>query len=107
MFMKITICLILVRFIHEIQFFDPVNKQVISKMKNEFKGKIIRGHSKSAIVEEAGEGGGGVIEKQTKTNMERGVPSMCVRSLKKNAEIFKMKFYIVILQFFLLIIMTV
>ena len=79
--MKITICLILVRFIHEIQFFDPVNKQVISKMKNEFKGKIIRGHSKRAIVEEGGGGGG--IEKQTKRNMERGVPSMCVRSLKK------------------------
>ena len=26
--------------------FDPVNKKVISKMKNEFRGKIIRGHSK-------------------------------------------------------------
>ena len=82
--MKITICLILVRFIHEIQFFDPVNKQVISKMKNEFKGKIIGVIPKVRLLRRLGGGvGGGVIEKQTKTNMERGVPSMCVHSLKK------------------------
>ena len=49
-FLKTAICLILVRFIHKIQFFDPVNKKVISKMKNGFRGKIIRGHSKSMIV---------------------------------------------------------
>ena len=50
-----------------------------------------RGHSKSTFVEE----GRGVIEKRTKTNRGRGgCPSICVRSLfKKNAEIFKMKFY--------------
>ena len=83
MFMKITICLILVRFIHEIQFFDPVNKQVISKMKNEFKGKIIGVIPKVRLLRRLEGGGGGVIEKQTKTNMERGVPSMCVHSLKK------------------------
>ena len=40
-FMKIKICLILVT-IHKIQsFYDPVNKKVIGKMKEEFKGKII------------------------------------------------------------------
>ena len=76
--MKITICLILVRFIHEIQFFDPVNKQVISKMKNEFKGKIIRGHSKSAIVEEAGEGGGGGSLKSKQKRTWRGGFLACV-----------------------------
>ena len=39
--------------------------------------------------------GRGVHEKRTKTNRGRGGPSMCVRSLflKKNAEIFKLKFY--------------
>ena len=105
--MKITICLILVRFIHEIQFFDPVNKQVISKMKNEFKGKIIRGHSKRAIVEEGGGGGGGSLKSKQKQTWRGGFLACVYIRLKKNAEIFKMKFYIVILQFFLLIIMTV
>ena len=43
-------------------------------------------------------GGGGVNERRSKTNKGGGVPggpSMCVRSLflKKNAVIFKMKFY--------------
>ena len=59
MFMKITICLILVRFIHEIQFFDPVNKQVISKMKNEFKGKIIGVIPKVRLLRRLGGVGGG------------------------------------------------
>ena len=38
-FIKTKICLILVN-IHQV--FDPVNKKVIGKMKDEFKGKIIR-----------------------------------------------------------------
>ena len=40
--------------------FDPVNKKVISKMKNEFRGKIIRGHSKVRSLRrvEGGVGGG-------------------------------------------------
>ena len=80
MFMKITICLILVRFIHEIQFFDPVNKQVISKMKNEFKGKIIRGHSKRAIVEE---GGGSLKSKQKRTWRGGFLACVYVRLKKK------------------------
>ena len=51
----------------------------------------IRGHSKSKFVEK---GGGGVIEKQTKPNRGTGVLAcVYVRFLKKNAEIFKMKFY--------------
>ena len=54
------------------------------------------------------EGGGGVIEKRTKTNRGRWGPSMCVSSLlKKNAEIFKMKFYSYNFIVFLLIIMAV
>ena len=39
--MKIKICLILVT-IHNIEsFFDLVNKKVVGKMKDEFKGKVI------------------------------------------------------------------
>ena len=50
----------------------------------------IRGHSKSKFVEK----GGGVIEKQTKPNRGPGVLAcVYVRFFKKNAEIFKMKFY--------------
>ena len=39
--------------------------------------------------------GGGIIEKQTKTNKRKGRVLACVyfRFLKRNAEIFKMKFY--------------
>ena len=49
-----------------------------------------RGHSKSTFVEE----GRGVIEKQTKTNRERGVLHVCTFAFfKKKPEIFKMKFY--------------
>ena len=63
------------------------------------------GHSKSTFVEEGK--GGEVIEKQTKMNMGRG-PSMCVHSLflKKMLRFSKWSF-IDILQFFLLIVMTV
>ena len=39
--------------------FDPVNKKVISKMKNEFRGKIIRGHSKVRSLRRVEGGGGG------------------------------------------------
>ena len=46
------------------------------------------GRSKSTVIEEGR--GKGVIEKQTKTNSGRWGPSMFA---KKNAEIFKMKFY--------------
>ena len=50
----------------------------------------IRGHSKSKFVEK----GGGGHWKANKTEQGDGGLSMCVRSLfKKNAEIFKMKFY--------------
>ena len=50
-----------------------------------------RRHSKSTFVEGRGEG---VIEKRTKTNRGRGVLAFVyVRFLKKNAEIFQMKFY--------------
>ena len=49
-----------------------------------------RGHSKSTFVEE----GWKVIKKQTKTNNREGVlVCVYVRFFKKNAEIFKMKFY--------------
>ena len=49
---------------------------------NIFAVNIIRGHSKSTfIIGAGGGGGGGVVEKPTKTNRERGVYSMCVRSL--------------------------
>ena len=53
---------------------------------------FVRGHSK---VRSLRRGGGEVIEKRTKTNRARGVLScVYVRFLKKkNAEIFKMKFY--------------
>ena len=41
-----------------------------------------------------GGGGGGPLKIEQKQTGGGGVPSMCVRSLfKKNAEIFKMKFY--------------
>ena len=56
---------------------------------------MLRGHSKSTFVEE-GRGGGGIIEKRTKTNRgTRGDVLACVyvRFLKQNAEIFKVKFY--------------
>ena len=46
------------------------------------------GRSKSTVIEEGR--GKGVIEKQTKMNSGRWGPSMFA---KKNAEIFKMKFY--------------
>ena len=39
-FIKTKLCLILVTF-HKIQILNPVNKKVIGKMKDEFKGKII------------------------------------------------------------------
>ena len=52
---------------------------------------MVRGYTKSTFVQD---GRGGVIEKRTKKKREEGCLSMCVRSLfKKNAEIFKMKFY--------------
>ena len=52
---------------------------------------MVRGHTKSTFVQD---GRGGVIEKRTKKKREGECLSMCVRSLfKKNAEIFKMKFY--------------
>ena len=48
-----------------------------------------------------GEGEGGVIEKRTKTNKRRGVlPFVYVHVFfQKNAEIFKMKFFIYSLVF--------
>ena len=53
--------------------------------------KIIRGHSKSIFIEE----GRGVHWKASKNKQGEGGPSMCVCLLfLKNAEIFKMKFYI-------------
>ena len=51
--------------------------------------------------------GRGVIEKRTKTNKGRGSPSMCVRSLLKKMLRFSKWIFIVIIQFFLLIIMAV
>ena len=67
----------------------------------------LRGHSKSIFIEKWR--GREVTEKQTKTNRGRGggfLARVYVHFLKKNTDIFKMKF-IVILHFFLLIIMTV
>ena len=66
--------------------------------------ETFRGHSKSTFVED---GKGGVIEKRTKGNRGMGVLAFVyVRFFKKNAEIFKMKFFF-ILQFFLLSIMKI
>ena len=64
-----------------------------------------RGCSKCLFVEEERSGGGGwggrggdLLKSEQKRRGTRGggVPSMCVRSFfyKKNAEVFKMKFYI-------------
>ena len=56
-----------------------------------------RGHSKGTFVEGGGGEGGGSLkseQKRTEAREEEGGSSMCVHSLKKNAEIFKMKFYI-------------
>ena len=51
--------------------------------------------------------GGRGIEKRTKTNRGRGCTSMCVRSLKKKMLRFWKWSFIIILQFFLLIITAV
>ena len=64
---------------------------------------FIRGHSKSTLVEE----GSGVSLKSEQKRTGGGGPSMCVCFLfLKNAEIFKMRFYIYS-PVFLLIIMVV
>ena len=82
--MKITICLILVRFIHEIQFFDPVNKQVISKMKNEFKGKIIGVIPKVLLLRRlGGVGGGGALKSKQKRTWRGGFLACVYVRLKK------------------------
>ena len=53
---------------------------------------MLRGHSKSTFVDEGR--GRGVIEKPTKTNRGRGVLAcVYVRFFKKDAEIFKMRFF--------------
>ena len=73
----------------------------LTVMSKDFK----RGYSKSTFVEErrGGRGGGGVIEKRTKTNRGSGV---LVLFWKKMLRFSKWSF-IVIFQFFLLIIMAV
>ena len=66
---------------------------------------FVRGHSK---VRPLRRGGGEVIEKRTKTNRARGVLScVYVRFLKKKMLRFSKWSFIVLLQFFLLIIMAV
>ena len=65
---------------------------------------LFRGHSKSTFVEEGR--GGRVTEKQTKMNRGGGPWHVCTFAFKKNAEIFKMKFY-TYSPVFLLIIMAV
>ena len=66
---------------------------------------FVRGHSK---VRSLRRGGGEVTEKRTKTNRARGVLScVYVRFLKKKMLRFSKWSFIVLLQFFLLIIMAV
>ena len=69
---------------------------------------LTRGHSKSTFVEEGRRRGGEVTEKWIKTNRGRGVLAcVYVRFFKKNILRFSKWSFIIILQFFLLIIMAV
>ena len=67
---------------------------------------MFRGHSKSTFAEE-GRGGASLKSEQKRTGRGGGCPSMWVRSLLKKMLRFSKRSFIVILQFFLLIIMAV